>query len=485
LGALPVQLYEHQWVMDVSGFGYFPMAVLMALVTGGFVWTAGLIARKWPRVPLTLIAPLAWTAWEVLRGEVIVTGYPWLLIAHPLIDAPYVPVAASFLGTYFVGFLVVIVSAAIVEGAAMRRFIHGADGVAFVLACLVGAHALAPKEKPGPAMQIAIVQTNIPQSNKIGWEFVQKVKDFHRFVELTEHATKGSPDLIVWPETMFPGLTLSEGGVLVERSGLLAFDVEQFYDPLLALSSQLRVPMLIGALGYDGLKIIPEGHDRVRFEQKARYNSVFLVADGKVDPIPYSKLELTPFGEIMPYVNHWAWLQEKILAVGANGMAFDLSPGPGPRVFSIKGKKAEASIVTPICFEATKPALCRRLVRAAGTGPVIIVNLTNDGWFGSFRAGRLQHLQIARWRCAELGVPMVRAANTGISAAIDDRGRLLSTGVDGSPGAWDADGVLSASITPAAAGTLYARIGDVFGWIVLAAAAALTIAACPWKRRST
>jgi apolipoprotein N-acyltransferase len=156
-------------------------------------------------------------------------------------------------------------------------------------------------------------------------------------------------------------------------------------------------------------------------------------------------------------------------------MAFDLSPGPGPKVFTVQGKEVATAIATPVCFEATKPALCRKLVRAAGSSPVVLVNLTNDGWFGTFRPGHLQHLQVARWRCVELGVPMIRAANTGISAAIESTGRLAATGIDGVPGAWSQDGVLTATVIPARARTLYSRVGNVFGWGVLSITGALLI----------
>lgn len=486
-GILPAQLYAHQWVFEVSALGYIPMAVLMSLFTGTFVGLGAVLARRWPRVPLTLVAPIAWTAIEVFRGEVIGTGFPWLLTAHPLIDAPYIPTAAAFLGTYFVGFLVVCFGAALLEMIRSRRYLHGADGVAFVLACLVGARALVPAAPTGAPFKVAVVQTNIPQSNKIEWSFAQRMKDFRRFVELTRLAAGPRPDVIVWPETMFPGSSLSEQAVREERDAGLSFDAGgrseptiQFHDQLLTVSAELGIPMLVGALGYEELQIRPGPNGGVRFSQKARFNSVFLVSKGTVDPVPYSKIDLTPFGEVMPYVNHWPWLQGQILALGANGMAFDLSPGPGPRVFPIKD--GQVSVVTPICFEATKPALCRKLVRAAAGSPVVIVNLTNDGWFGSFRPGRLQHLQIARWRSVELGVPMVRAANTGISAAIDSTGRVLATGLDGSPGAWNADGVLSASVIPAVSRTVYAKVGNVFGWSVVSITG-LALAAMLVQRR--
>jgi len=133
-------------------------------------------------------------------------------------------------------------------------------------------------------------------------------------------------------------------------------------------------------------------------------------------------------------------------------------------------------IATPICFEATKPALCRWLVRQAGSAPHILINLTNDGWFGAFDAARWQHMQISRWRAVELDTPVVRAANTGVSAAIDARGRVLKAGVDGMDRRTQVDGVLTTDILLDGSPTIYARSGDVLGWSSLVATGLLLIA---------
>jgi apolipoprotein N-acyltransferase len=98
------------------------------------------------------------------------------------------------------------------------------------------------------------------------------------------------------------------------------------------------------------------------------------------------------------------------------------------------------------------------------------VNLTNDGWFSTSDAGRRQHLQLARWRCLETGTPMLRSANTGISAVIDERGRLLAKGVDGTAQDTNIDGVLSYSLQFSTIPTFFARHGDVVRWPVLAGA---------------
>jgi apolipoprotein N-acyltransferase len=133
--------------------------------------------------------------------------------------------------------------------------------------------------------------------------------------------------------------------------------------------------------------------------------------------------------------------------------------------------------VTPICFEGTKPELCRRLVYERGERRAsLIINVSNDGWFGKatgwrglVAGGRQQHLQAARWRCVELGVPMVRAVNTGISAYVDRTGKIRQAGPDGRDSAVNVEGVMTATV-PLPDGstyTVFGRIGNVFGWIIV------------------
>jgi apolipoprotein N-acyltransferase len=495
VGMAPLHLYAQQWVMDVSAAGYIPFVVIMCGFSGVLVWGLSVVVAKWPRLPLVVVGPVMWSAMEFFRGELFLSGYPWVLSGHPLIDAPLFPGVASLLGTYFAGYLVAVVAAAGVDALAEdgrgRLGLASLGVVGLVVVVSVIARPVEPEKRE---VKFGVVQTNIPQSNKLEWTFGDRLKDFERFRELTRQAAAGRPDVIVWPETMFPGISLSAQAVAEERAAQLTFQVPEsvdargevsttvFHDHLLELSKDVGVPMLIGALGFDKFSIKPDPSGGVMFAQDARYNSVFLVDAGMVDAVPYSKLELTPFGEVMPGIRHWPWLQSKVMAVGAGGMTFDLSSGPGPRAFTVGIKPV--LIVTPICFEATKPRLCRKLVRAAGPGQVIMVNLTNDGWFGRFRTGRLQHLQVARWRCVELGVPMVRAANTGVSCAIDSRGRVMASGVNGFPGAWNQDGVLHATVAATSARTLYARIGEVFGWGVFVLGTGLFGAALLTGRRT-
>lgn len=478
LGVLPFNLYEQQWVANVSALGYPPMAFALSLFPGLFVVLLRAACRRFPRLPLSLAVPILWTGVEVFRGEVAFSGYPWFLLAHPLIDWPILAAPASVIGTYGVSFLAAIpagLAADLLWTRPRRRIVPALVGAA-AAALIALAVVLQPAPPAGPAFRIAVVQTNVPQDNKVDWTLDQKIADFARFLELTRQAAAADPppDVIVWPETMFPGKFLDPHAVALEKriqfyfipDGRPTYDL--FHDPLLALQSELEIPFLIGAIGVDNFHI-PDG-DRLPKADHI-YNSVFLLRRGRVEEPRYDKIVLTPFGEVMPYISAWSWLEQQLLALGAQGMTFDLSAGTRPHLFRLPSRladRAEVAIATPICFEATKPNLCRRLLATYAHMPRVIVNLTNDGWFGAFVPGRWHHLQVARWRAVELGVPVVRAANTGVSAWIDPRGRIIKTGVE-SGGTAIVDGLLIADVTPTTGETIYARAGDVLGWSALAA----------------
>jgi len=152
------------------------------------------------------------------------------------------------------------------------------------------------------------------------------------------------------------------------------------------------------------------------------------------------------------------------MILGARGMRFALSPGDAPALLEVTDATGEpVALATPICFEATMTDACRRLARVDDGRARWLVNLTNDGWFG-ISSGPYQHLQQARVRAIEEGLPLVRAANTGISAVIDPLGRIVNSLPLGTEGVLDAP--LPRRIRP----TIYARAGDGIAALIFLAA---------------
>jgi apolipoprotein N-acyltransferase len=158
-------------------------------------------------------------------------------------------------------------------------------------------------------------------------------------------------------------------------------------------------------------------------------------------------------------------------------MQFDLSAGSDANRVTVglrgDGGSGDGDVLvlaTPICFESAVASVCRRLIYQGGQRKAdVLVNLTNDGWFNTMAGGREQHLQIGRFRCIENRVPMIRAANTGVSAAIDSSGRIVQYGPTSPAGVQPAmsEGVMVASIEIDDRLTMYRVLGDAFGWLCL------------------
>jgi apolipoprotein N-acyltransferase len=185
------------------------------------------------------------------------------------------------------------------------------------------------------------------------------------------------------------------------------------------------------------------------------------------------KIFLTPFGETMPIISRSDWLEARLLALGADGMTFDLEPATAPGRFLVEGNHAPIRVGVPICFEITAPWASRRIAfdqteRAAD----VLLNISNDGWFAGSDAGRRQHLQVAQLRAIELRTPVLRAANTGISAWID------ATGVVRSRLPARSDGTLVAQVAPQDGAPISVYVGDGVAWAALVLVLAL-VAALP------
>ncbi|MBX3357356.1 MAG: apolipoprotein N-acyltransferase [Phycisphaeraceae bacterium] len=492
VGLLPARFFEERWLIEVTPVGYPLLAAYMASFGGAFAWMLAIVVRAIPRAPACVVVPILWVGLEVLRGEVLLTGYAWFLVGHPLIEWPALAAPAAVAGAYFVSFLVAALVGAGIDAiglsggsARIGGLCAGAVVVAWVGIGAWGWHQGRPAEG-GRVAQLAVVQTNVPTDNKLGWTLGSRLQDFARFCELTRLAAPAA-DVIIWPETMFPVDGLNPEALRVMHEGGLGWEGESpgepftpmaaFADVLLKFQKSLGVPMIVGATRIEGMRIEREA-GALRVRHRAKFNSAVLLDDGAISASTYDKMRLTPFGEMIPYVWRWPALQNWVLGIGARGMEFTLASGRSPEVirFRIRPGGEEVSLATPICFEVTRSSLCRLLAYENGRPRVdALVNLSNDGWFGSAWGGREQHLQVARWRCVELGLPMVRSVNTGISADIDSHGTLVKQGPDGADSPAFTDGVLNATVPIGVEhrGTVFGRIGNLFAWVTLVGAAGL------------
>ncbi|MEZ6173180.1 MAG: apolipoprotein N-acyltransferase [Phycisphaerales bacterium] len=490
IGSIPLWSYTHWWISDVSMLGFPPLVLVLSLYTGMFVLIFGTVMRKHPKLPIWIMLPIAWACAEMLRGRIIMGGYPWYFLGVPTIDSSAFRLFGSLGGIYFVGAMACVPSAIALSIWHNRKRAPQSQPLrkklvcrALIGLCLAGVPLILAVDSIGawilrqetltqfPRSTVIILQTNLPMSQKMQWKAIDRARDLERYIDMTkraiENATTIKPfvaefddgttrtfesqdppksphppvQMIIWPETMFPGLTLSPDAVRVQREANMGWKFDDgtqlpetwWHDRLVQFQQEVGIPIVIGAVSIENLRAVQNNPKR-DWDFDRMGNAAFLIEHGEVQPVHYDKLKLTPFGEEMPIISRWEWLEKQLLAFGASGMSFDLDRGrsavtlPHTDIEADEPLQQSVQLATPICFEATVPEVCRRLVRSgrwkSESGRAIMVNLTNDGWFGDSDRARAWHLLHARWRCVELGTPMIRAANTGTSTVINEFGLL-------------------------------------------------------------
>ena len=431
MSSLAMWLWFQLWVIDVAVVGYPFMCLYLALYAPLFLWIARRVAggSVGRRLPWAVLTPLVAVTVEWVRGVVVFNGYPWYSIGQPLIDCPPLAQIADFGGTPAASFLVASVSGGVVDAVRGRRV-----GMVFATCALAASlgyglfrqHESQTYLSSGP--RILAVQTNITTDNKLGWPRERQESDVAEFARMTfslahEARERGEAiDLVVWPETMLPGMGLEPETIALMTAGGW-WPGDRFATIAQLIAQRVDAPFLVGSPAYIGLRAENE-----RWAWDQQFNSAY-VLDPRGPSQRYDKIFLTPFGETMPYISNWTWLETKLLALGARGMTFDLDASTEVRRLSFTWRDAPEGqqlieFATPICFEDTVAPLVRQLVydHEHVKRAQLIVNLSNDGWFGFSDAGRAQHALIARWRCIENRVPMVRVANTGISQGFTSMG---------------------------------------------------------------
>ncbi|WP_291690663.1 apolipoprotein N-acyltransferase [Bradyrhizobium sp.] len=406
----------YAFLVDASTFAWLmPFAVLglpiyLALFTAlGFALARLLWTRDAVRV-LALAASLTVSEW--LRGHVL-TGFPWNAFGYALSEPLALAQTASLVGLWGLTFLAVAIfaSPAVLIDNNPREYRSWTAPAAAILALVtMGAFgvvrlSLHPTETVAN-VKLRIMQPNLQQDVK--FNYAAKAEVMKHYLALSDRASgpqsTGVRDvgILIWPESAFPFFLTREADVMAEIAGLLPRQT-------VLITGSVRAPDL------------PPGTRITR-----AYNSIYVIDhDGTVLSV-YDKLHLVPFGEYLPFQD---WM-EKIGFEQLTRVQGGFIPGTLRRPMPV----ANAPRVLPlICYEAIFPS-------DAATGedrPGWIVNLTNDGWFG-ISTGPYQHLQQARLRAIEQGLPLVRAANTGISAVIDPVGRIVARLGLGNEGVLDA-----------------------------------------------
>jgi apolipoprotein N-acyltransferase len=350
------------------------LAAVLALFTAVPAALARCVRPGWPAA---LVLAGGWVLSDLLR-QFVGSGFPWNPLGSVwefpgrLGDIMIQPAALA--GVHGMTLATVILASIPLLGRGWR--IGGLAAAA--LWCGFGIVRLDQPPPPAPDLTVLLVQGNVAQGQK--WDRSLLAEIFRRYLGLTRQAVAaagGHPAVVVWPETASPAQLQTDPRareLIAEAAG--------------------GAPALIGSVRFDN-------SDRPR-------NSVFALGAAGIIESVYDKWHLVPFGEYQP-----DWLPG-IQIVPGGGFA----PGPGPRTDHVPGLPPVGIL---ICYEAI---FSGQIIDPADR-PAWLVNVTNDAWFGN-SAGPRQHLAAARLRAVESGLPLMRAANTGISAAFDANGRELA-----------------------------------------------------------
>jgi apolipoprotein N-acyltransferase len=390
----------------MAPFALFGMGGGMAIFWAMAFWLAA-HAKKRPLLALVI----AWTGAELARAYVF-TGFPWAMVSYLWVSVS--PVQwVSLIGPH--GLTLLTLSVAAIFAAALHnkgaRLLPLVLGSTALLSLFVIGWALTPQPQDMAERPVVrLIQPNAPQHQK--WDPAHIPTFFQRQLAYTAADPQGDqPALIIWPETAIPNLLHRAGDML----GTITHAAGQ-------------APVIVGVQ---------------RYEAGQYFNSLVLMgADGDLLDV-YDKHHLVPFGEYMPAAELFKRWNIAGLAQRAEG---GYSAGTGPAVLNVPGLGKALPL---ICYEAVLP----QDVHAAPERADVLLQITNDAWFGQW-SGPYQHLAQARIRAVEQGLPMIRVANTGVSAMIDGAGRVMGQIPLGQTGFIDL--ALPAPLRE----TLYSRTGD-------------------------
>jgi len=422
----------YAFLVDAPTFGWLLPIAVIGLPAGLALFIAfgvALARLLWTRGALRILAlAVALTAAEWLRGHVL-TGFPWNAFGYALTAPLALAQSAGLIGIWGLTFVAVAVfgspaTLADNRSETVRPWLALALAVAALgaLAAFGAARLALTPTQTVDGVRLRIMQPNIQQDVRFNYAAKQQIID--RYIALSDRVTSaqshgvGDATHLIWPESAFPFFLAREPDALAEIAQLLRGGTV-----LITGAVRLAEP--------------------VNPTDPAAYNSIYVIdRDGSIVSL-YDKVHLVPFGEYLPFQKLLEDLGLQQLTKQRGGFL----AGDRRRLLAVPGAPTALPL---ICYEIIFPGE----VLPRGPRPGWIVNVTNDGWFG-ISTGPYQHFHQARVRAIEEGLPLARAANTGISAVVDPLGRIVNSLPLGS------EGVIDAPLPRPVAPPIYARVGDI------------------------
>ena len=437
------------WILDVSGYKFYHH-IILAVYLGAYFASFGLIFsliyKRWSVAAAHLAAPFIWVSLEYVRSHLSFLALPTPLLGHSQYQYLSIIQIANVTGVYGISFLILLGNSALslmILFLLLRsgqlggeRFspVLGRQVFAVLLASmtLTGATILKGQialSKPivGKEIRISLLQGNIDRTKKWNPKYAKYI--MQTYEDMTQEASAYRPDLIIWPEASTPRS--------ITRDRRLDSEVRRIAETSGAF-------LLLGSTQVQ--KIKGKGKKGATYR-----NSAFLINPKvRTKHQRYDKIRLLPFGEYLPLKETipWSYLGVPDMGSFTPGKEHTIFEGPGFR-FGVF-----------ICWESIFPELVREF---AQKGAQVLINITNEGWFGE--TAPYQYLAINTFRAVENRLFLVRCANTGISCFIDPCGRILDRvrGENGSDIL--VRGILNGTVIPLESKTIYGRYGDWLAWL--------------------
>jgi len=441
ISAYAIILY---WLNIVfTQYGQLPWAVSIPLYLLLVLWLAlfyslsTFIARmgELAGIKAAFTLPVAWVAFDFIRSFLF-SGFAWGMLGHSQFRTLPLIQIADLAGVYGITLLIVLANIVLhralraVSGAGVPYPVKSAAVILILLSgtLFYGFSSLnEPEAVNSKPLRVALIQGNIPQDVKWSADFREHTID--TYLRLTRDASKGGVDLVVWPESAMPFFFQDEP-LQAER--------------LRSLAREINACILFGSPAHE-----------LRNGKSVFLNSAFMISPrgetiGRAD-----KMHLVPFGEYVPLGNILTFINKLVVGIG------DFAPGEHAVVLDTGSTK----LGVQVCYEVIFPELARQYVQA---GARVLVAITNDAWFGRSSAP-YQHLAISTFRAIETRTPLIRAANTGITAIVDQNGHISTmTGLF-------VEAFRTGEIQPGSGTSLYLTIGDTPAWLCVLLTAGVTL----------
>ena len=377
-----------------------------------------------------------WVTLELLRSDIPVFGFAWVILGFSqTYNLPFIQ-CANIIGAYGVSFFIIFINTLIYFSLktftySKRIFLTCLLGIMLVFVILYSYGFIQLGQHPsGVSLKVGIIQGNIEQKDK--WNPDLKDTIIEKYSKLIEFISYDAPDIIILPEACYPGNFERELSTSIWRETI----------------QKKGIPIVLGA-------VRSETFDR-------GYNSSFFISPEGVITDHYDKIELVPFGEYIPWEPFFSFFGLTKVAYSLGVSNFQHGNDYTVFTFNLKAR-GDVSFATLICFEDIFPALARRFM---AQGAQFLIVITNDAWFGD-TAAPYQHLQASVFRAIENNCYVVRSANTGVSAFISPRGKVLNTVYDKFGNELFVTGGISRDLFISSSPTIYRKIGYIFVYLCL------------------